>query len=441
MVRSALGAPRGRGLGPGPAFVKSTLLCAAFSLVVRAHAAEPEVGTLTLEQLIAEIEQKNPQLKSRQAEVRAAQEQPIQARAFDDPMLMVELWQADVTLSRIPLMFTLRQPILWPGKLRARAAAVEPEAARARAETASLARTLRLDASRAYYGYWLAVRTEAVLAENQRILELIVAAVNARYRVGRAELAELLKAQESRASAENLLLDVSRERELYIASLNTLLGRPAGARLGTPVTEPQLQPLPDEADLTRQALAQRPELLAGKAMLHKAQATARAASIERAPDLAVWVGFQAILRGSEEHAFTVGVQSSIPSFSLAKSAASQRQALAQADGQREALRQVEAQVAQDVRAALLRTDTAARHIRLHRESLLPLAEQTMEAARAGYQSGRVELTLLLETVRALLEHRLNFERYLAEYGLRRAELEAAVGGPLAEAVRTDGGSR
>lgn len=416
------------------------LLCVAFSQVLAVR-AEPAKSPLTLEELVAALEQQNPELKSRQAEVRAARERPAQARAFEDPMLMMELWQVPLSFQHVPLMFTLRQPIPWPGKLRARAAAVEPDARRAQAEVASTARTLRLDATRAYYNYRLAVRTEDVLGDAQKLLAVIVASVNARYRVGRAELAELLKAQESLSTSENLLLDVRRERELAMSSINTLLARLPGEPLGIPITEPPLHALPDETTLTARALAQRPEFQAVQVLIGQAQARAHAASVERAPDLAVLASFMAMLRGGSDHTFTVGVQSSIPSFSLAKSGAARREALAQIAGQRESLRQVEAQVRGEVHAALLRAETATRHIRLHRESLIPIAERAVQAAQAGYQNGRVELVLLLETTRSLLDHRIDGERYVAEYGQRLAELEAAIGGPAWEVSAAAGGQR
>lgn len=416
------------------------LLCVAFSQVLAVR-AEPATSPLTLEALVAALQQQNPELKSRQAEVRAARERPAQARAFDDPMLMMELWQVPLSFQHVPLMFTLRQPIPWPGKLRARAAAVEPDARRAQTEVASTARTLRLDATRAYYNYRLAMRTEEVLDDAQKLLAVIVASVNARYRVGRADLTELLKAQESLSTSENLLLDVRRERELAISSINTLLARPPGEPLGMPVTEPPIHALPDEPTLTARALAQRPELQAVQLSIGQAQARAHAASVERAPDLAVWASFMAMLRGGSDHAFTLGVQSSIPSFSLVKSGAARREALAQIAGQRESLRQVEAQVRGEIHAALLRADTAARHIRLHRESLVPLAERAVRAAQAGYQNGRVELVLLLDTTRSLLDHRIDGERYVAEYGQRLAELEAAIGGSVREVYGAEGGQR
>lgn len=406
-----------------------------------AHSEGIAASALTLDGLLAEVEKQNPELVSKRAEVRAAGERPAQARAFDDPMLMVELWQAPLDLSHVPLMFTLRQPIPWPGKLRARAAAVEPERQAAQAAVGSTARTLRLEATRAYYSYRLAVRSEAVLRDTQRLLTVILASVNARYRVGRADMAEVLKAQDSLASMENQLLDVAREKEVAVTSLNTLLARPASEPLGIPSTEPVLRALPDEKSLTAQAVSNRPELRGVQAQLAQAQARVRVARAERAPDLAVWGSFMAMVRGGTDHTFSVGLQTSLPSWSLSRYRAAEREAGAQTAGEQARLRQIESQISGEVRTAYLRTETAARHIRLHADTLLPLSERAVRAAQAGYQGGRVELTLLLDAALTLAMHHLDYERYMAEYGQRWAELEASIGVPLPAALAVAGEPR
>lgn len=417
----------------------SVFIGASLLSVSLARAADTAGSALTLDALLSEVEKLNPELASKRAEVCAADERPAQARAFEDPMLMVELWQAPLNLAHVPLMFTLRQPITWPGKLRARAEAVEPERQAARAGVDSTRRTLRLEATRGYFSYRLAVRTEAVLGETKRLLAVIVSSVNARYRVGRAELTELLKAQEALASIDNGLLDVAREKDLAVAGLNTLLARPPREPLGAPVTEPQARPLPDETALTARALAARPELRDIQAQLARSQAKARAARVERAPDLAVWGSFMAMARGGTDHTFSLGVQTSLPSWSLAKYSAAEREARAQATAEQARLRQLESQISSEVRTAFLRAETAARHIRLHFETLLPLSEQAVRAAQAGYQGGRVELILLLDAARTLATHHLEYERFAAEYGQRLAELEAAVGGPLGLPSQAGGG--
>lgn len=407
---------------------------------------EPSSPPLTLAELLAEVDERNPRLRGLRAQVRAASERPAQVATLDDPTLMVELWQVPWDGASVPLMFTLRQPLPWPGKLRARAAALVPEAARARAEAGIVAADLRLQACRGYYGYRLAVRSDEVLRRLHLLLDSTVAAVAARYRTGRAELVELLKAQEAVVNLDNLLLDTERERDLAIAALNTLRGEDPRQRLGPPVSAPTVRPPPEVTALWTRALAQRPELLAAQAAAAQARARAAAAQKERAPDLAVWTSLMKDLRGTQD-TFTVGVQTSIPSFSLARYGAAGREARAQGQAAQSELQAVQLQIRSEVQQAVLRLATTGRHLTLHSGSLIPLSEQAAHAAEAGFQSGKVPLAQLLDTARMLSEHHLEYERYQAEYGQRWAELEAAIGGPILDgaesgaAVSGDGGGQ
>lgn len=414
-------------------------LLAPLLLCVRpgpALAAEPP--PLTLDALLRDVARRSPELRARAAEVRAAQARPQQARAFEDPMLMTELWQVPTRLTQVPLMVTLRQPIPWPGKLSARAAALAPDIARAEAQTRVTARGLRQEATRLYYDYALAVRSLEVQRRSRQLLHDLVAAVDLRYRVGKAELAELLAVQQELATLDNSLLDQERQRDLAITALNTLLAQPADQPLGPPATVPAPRPLPALAEATALALAQRPELSVARAGVLQARARGEAARAERAPDLAVWAGYMAVLRGDMDNTFTVGLQTSLPTFSLVRSFAAAREAQAEGQAQAAGLSQTEARIRGEVRAALLQAETAARHLRLHGETLGPLAEQGVRSAQVSYQTGRASLVLLLEATRTLVAHRLQYEQYVADYGQRLGDLEAALGGPLPAAPGAGG---
>lgn len=398
-------------------------------LVAPPSLSESSLPSLTLAELLAAVDERNPRLRGLRAQVRAASERPAQVATLDDPTLMIELWQVPWDGASVPLMFTLRQPLPWPGKLRARAATLVPEAARARAEAGIVAVDLRLQACRSYYGYRLAVRSVEVLRRLHLLLDSTVAAVAARYRSGQADLVELLKAQEAVVNLDNQLLDTERERDLAIAALNTLRGEDPQQRLGPPGSAATVRPPPEATALLRRALAQRPELLAAQAAAAQARARTTAAKKERAPELAVWTSLMKDLRGPQD-TFTVGVQTSIPSFSLARYGAAEREARAQGQAAQSELQAVQLQIRSEVQQAVLRLLTTGRHLALHSGSLIPLSEQAARAAEAGFQSGKVSLAQLLDTARMLSEHHLEYERYQAEYGQRWAELEAAIGGPL-----------
>lgn len=387
---------------------------------------------LTLAQLLSDVLTHSPQRQAKQADVQAAAERPAIARALDDPMLMVELWQLPLSGSHVPLMFTLRQPLTWPGKLAARARVAAHERPRALADLRRSEQDLRLAATRGYFDYRLAVRGHEVLQAARALGSSFVAAVDVRYRVGRADLAELLAAQESQATLDNALLDAERERELTASALNVLRSQAVDAPLGLPTTTPPNTTLPGLPALLALAQAQRPDLQALDHEVAQASDRIRAVARERAPDLALSGSYMAELHsgGGVSHNITVGVQSSIPSFSLARTAAAEREAHAMRQERLAQRRALEQEAAGQVRTALLRAETAQRHMRFHAATLLPLSERGLRAAQAGYQSGRIPLSLLLDAARRLTEHQLEFERYQTEWAQRLAELEAACGSPL-----------
>lgn len=388
---------------------------------------EVSQSPLSLSDLLAQVARNSPALLGKGQATRAAKTRAAQVGAFEDPMVMVELWQAPTSLSRLPLMVTLKQPLPWLGTLKARSQVAHIDGQRAQLEESLQQRSLMLAAVRAYYQLALAHRQLAVQQQNQKLLQVIVSSVDVRYRVGRAELAELLDAQQAVHQQETLLYELQREKELAETELLSLLGESSHRPLGVPQTTPQLAQLPTLEELLEQALTHRPELVMAQLLRQQTQAKVTVARNEQAPDLALSASFMTVLRSDMENAFTVGISSSIPSFSVVKRRAAEREAEAMQQAAVHEQSQLRASITAEVRAAFLRLSTVQRHLSLHRDDLIPLSDRAVQAARAGYQSGKVGLSLLLSTTQRLIEQRLSYERYLAEYGLRRAELDLAVG--------------
>jgi outer membrane protein TolC len=121
-------------------------------------ATEVSAPAFSLAELLAEVATQSPALRSKLHATHAAKTRAAQAGAFEDPMVMVELWQAPTTLSRLPLMVTLRQPLPWLGKLKARSQVAQLDGQRAQLEEALQKRSLTLSAVRAYYQLALAHR-------------------------------------------------------------------------------------------------------------------------------------------------------------------------------------------------------------------------------------------------------------------------------------------
>src|SRR5438105_4444657 len=102
-----------------------TMLAVLLSLALAAPAP------LRLADLLREARDKNPDLAAATARLRAARSAISPAGALDDPMLMVQLWNAPADFSTIPVMVQLAQNIPLGGKRGARADAAGADAAMA----------------------------------------------------------------------------------------------------------------------------------------------------------------------------------------------------------------------------------------------------------------------------------------------------------------------
>src|ERR1700704_1910465 len=140
---------------------------------------------LRLADLLREAREKNPDLKSATARVRASQSAISPAGALDDPMLMVQLWNTPVDFSSVPLMVQLSQAIPLGGKRGARTDAARADAAIAEAELAGKQREIETQVASAYFDLFLAERTLAVDDELETFLKVLLHSSEARVSSGK----------------------------------------------------------------------------------------------------------------------------------------------------------------------------------------------------------------------------------------------------------------
>ena len=73
---------------------------------------------------------------------------------------------------------------------------------------------------------------------------------------------------------------------------------------------------------------------------------------------------------------------------------------------------------------------------LYAESIIPAAEQNLDAATSGYESGTNDFLALVAAEKALMIARLELEEATTEYHKGRAHLERAIGGELSSVEET-----
>ena len=386
---------------------------------------------LRLAELLREAQEKNPDLKAAEARTQAARESVSPAGALDDPMLMVQLWNAPVDFSSIPVMVQLTQPIPLGGKRAARTDAARADASMAEAELAGKRREIETQVASAYFDLFLAERTLEVDDELEGLPKVLLQSSEARVSTGKGEQVELLRAQGSLVQLKSDRETAVDHRRSAWSRLASLLDRDLAAPTGTTTQPGMLTSLPEVSELQQRALRERPELAAARAQIAAAEAQARLAKASTVPDLGVFAAEMHVFRnpGGPSNFLFAGVQVNLPIFSGGKNRPRIASAQALVIAAQEATHALRNRVASEIAETYAHLLAEQHQIDLHHQ-LIPIARQTVESAQSSYAAGRTAFVMVLDSARELRMHELDLATHFAMYEQRLAELQRAVGADL-----------
>ncbi len=384
---------------------------------------------LHLADLLKEAREKNPELLSAQTRAKAAAASVAPAGALEDPQLMIQLWNAPLDFSNVPVMVQVSQALPLGGKRGARRDAAAADEQVAKASALVQLNDLEVQVAQAYFELFLAERTQEVDTELDPLLQALLQTAEARVSTGKGETVEVLRAQGAIIQLRSDRETANDHRSSSWARLAALLDRDPTGPVGTTTIPGTLATLPPQAALRDRAMRERPELQSARAMVQGAEAQARLAQAASVPDIAPFLGLMHTFRGTGETNFLfAGVQGNLPIFAGrndSRSAAASSQTQALRESEHAARNRVGAEVA-EVYAHLLAED---HQIALHHQ-LIPLARQAVDSAEHSYTAGRSDFTMVLDSVRELRLQELELAQHLALYEQRLADLQRAVGADL-----------
>ncbi|HUE75145.1 MAG TPA: TolC family protein [Pirellulaceae bacterium] len=385
-------------------------------------------GSLSLAQLIAEVEERNPSLQAMTAAWQAAAERYPQAVALDDPMFMAmlapgALGDRDVHGGQ-QLQVTQRVP--WPGKRRARGDAAQSEADAAYHELEEARLELRLMTQAAYYEYYLTREYLRLNRENTAILQRFRDVAEIRFQNNLVTQQDVLQADVELHELARRQLELTRMQRVAAARINTLLRRPPDAPLPEPEALPAADPPEEPSLLIAQALAQRPDLAALAHRIEAEQAALTLAHKNYLPDVDVIGAYNAMMPEKEMWG-QVGVGMNIPLYRQKRHAAvaEAEQKISQRVAEYE---QKQLDIQYDVQSAFERLDESRQAMELYRQKLIPTAQLNAEATQANYENANATFLDLATAQRQLIALREKEQEAVIAWHLRRAELERAVGG-------------
>ncbi len=415
--------------------VSGCLLAALAGLWGAPAQAQDQLPGASVESLLEYAREHNPEFTAMRLEADAAGERVTQAGALPDPKFRVELRDITKFGEQSPTLspsgvgstrYLLMQDMPWFGKrdLKRQAAELDAEGARGQAMGSWVELAARIKS--AYAQLYSVYRSERYGREVLDLMGRLEGIARVRYAGGLAAQQDVVRAQIEQTGMRAELIALENERRQLQARLNALLARPAGA----PLAEPgQLRPVPALAQLEHTAIEERvrarnPLLFTERARIGSAEKNRELAYKNRYPDFTL--GVSPIQYGNAVEEWELMVELNLP-LQQASRRAQQRESEAMLSAARARSEATSNQVLADLAEHLAGLEAARRTESLTAGSLLPQAELSFRAALAGYETGKVDFSTLLDAQRQILQARLGRLKAEVEMQVRLAEIERLLG--------------
>ena len=358
----------------------------------------PAASPVTLEELIREVEERNPDIAAAQLGYQATTHVAGQVSALPDTQVMVQHFAvgsprpfAGYSNSEFAYIgLGASQEIPYPGKrgLRAQVANQEAEARRFQADSSR--RSVVDQLKGIYFRLAYLQETLGVLERNDEVLRDVQKITESRYSVGQGNQQEVLKAQLQHTKILQEITMHHREVVQMQAQLKQLLNR-AQDSPDIKTFPLALRPIPYTASQLMELVKQQnPDIQAQQQMVKQSESQVELSRKEFRPDFNVQYIWQHTNGDTRDYYMaTFGIN--LPNRGRRKAE------LAQAEANREqAKRMLEGEQQRrlaEVQDQFVVAQASAEQLKIYKEGLIPQSEATFRSAQAAYQSGKQDLKL------------------------------------------------
>ena len=399
----------------------------------RDRLAEP----ITLELLVALGYEWNPGLKSAREKIRAILEQYPQAAYLENVLRQYNAFtkQLDTKVGPMRHKEMMAMEFPFPDTLALKGQVITEDVLIAEKEFEIAFRDLVTEIKLAYYDYLYVITATRINKENQKLLQQMIAIAQTKFRVGQGKYSNAIMAQVELSKLANAIITLDQQRETIMARINTLLNSSADLRLGDPVPVEADGVTPALAELYELATENRQEIQKQKLAISKMALVVEMAKQMAYPDPTLGASYfenrsMANLKHKQDMPMTFRTQRALNHTNAAWFG--QRNAyIHEMDVKIEAMAHKIEELESNLRFVVKKhhfgMETANRSIRLYRQTLLPQAQQALDAANTAYQAAQIDFLSFLDAQRTLLNFRIEEQRALRDYHQHLTQLEQAVG--------------
>jgi len=405
------------------------------TLIGNPHAATTSGPPLTLDEVERIAFAQNSEIALAARKVAAAEAHVPLAGALDDPQAMYRGWQVPLTrpydYNSAQNMWMLGQSFPGRGKRGLRTTIAQSDVDLARDELEQARLRVLVNVRKAFFDMLHAQDEIRIHDEHVGIAQQAIEAARIKYSVGKIPQFEILKAQLALTRLAEHMIRFDRDGEVARAHLNTLMGRQPETPIEVQGDYAASTPLPALEALVSSAMQARPDLaeaLAAEAKSRKEQDLAKKAM---APDFNLAAGYMLMPSGqSPRNNYMVEGSMTLPWLNRNKHNAEVREAVASTSVKDAEVTAIKAQALGQIEESLAEARAAQRLARVYQDSLKPQADQALHAAVVAYENDQTSFLDLLDSQMTVVDVDLASIDALADFNMKMADLEMAVGAPL-----------
>lgn len=392
---------------------------------------------LDLKWLLQEAIGHNPEIISAQKRLNAAKAKVSQAKSLDDPSISA----GSFDMSNNPVNFNgqtemlqqrygVSQKIPFPGKLRLRKEVASEEANMTEKELQAKIQEIIATVKTSFYELYYINRSIDITNENRDLLRKFARIAETKYSVGKTTQRDVLAAQVELSTLANNLIVLNKERESVIALLNILLDRPTHTPLGKPRSFEKHTLNLSLKELEDLAVKNRPELKKFDHAVKREEANLKLSKKDYYfADIEPMVEYMQEDKRSDTWASSLTVN--IP-WLWSKNRSKVKESKEDLSAAKSDYRFVNNKTLFEVKDYLVRMQSSESTFNLYKTGVIPQAEQSLKAARIGYEADKVDFLTLIDSQRVLLNSKLLYYRALVDFEQNLANLEKAVGMQLTQ---------
>jgi outer membrane protein TolC len=378
---------------------------------------------LSLADVIRVAGERRDEIRAARARVLASEARPAIVSALDDPMISPSLDHLPFMWGGADVSVAIEQQIPLSGIRRHRRASALAEVDRLRADVNRTTLDVGVQAADAFLMLQEQRRITALVNEQIGFARDVVAAANARYGGGTSPQADVLRAEVEVARLEAVAMALGGEVRSAEAMLNASLALDSDLPVPELASLAFAQPIPSWT-VIKTALTTRPELVAGRAEIARAEADVLVMRDMYRPMATIRTGPAYTMAEGRGWMAMVGVSLPIWRGKLRAGVAEAQamRAMSEAD-----LRAMTRMIEGEAAVAVNQLQSARDRQTALRSDVLPRARMVIEPAVAGYASGQLPLVSVIEAVQALWLVQSDLIAADTALGLAWARLGRAIG--------------